>query len=361
MTGLLGRRRLEALAWLCRAVSPLFPAGTVTTPPAVLWPVVVALADQHLLLPELALALHRHGLAAGAPGDLVALLDDIHALNRERNAALRAQMRDMAQAFAAAGLAPVWLKGAVELLDPGWETGGRMMNDLDLWFPDPADQAAALACLDRLGYTPMPGEEDGAWSGSHHYAGRTHPAWLVRVELHRTIVGRACHALLPDHEALPALVWQEWEGCRTARLCARDRVRHSLIQATAMAVPRMESGRMPLMKALDTVRRCHADFGGTVPPDLAAVLAAPAWADYAPPFLTLAEGLFGLPNPLAADDSMVDRLAVVTATPRLAFLTQTLERLFSRRFLRKLARPAALPAAFARYAHAFLTGRDHEG
>jgi hypothetical protein len=90
-----GGRRLQAVAWLCRAVSPL--TTQLSPPPPVLWKDVTALADAHLLLPELHAAIERHGLQTAVPTGLGDMIAEIDHLNAARNALLRLQMTEISR------------------------------------------------------------------------------------------------------------------------------------------------------------------------------------------------------------------------------------------------------------------------
>jgi hypothetical protein len=348
--------RLDALTWLCRATSPLTEAALPA--PAALWPEIIARADAHLLLPELKLALDRLGLTAEAPAEAAAFLDAVYQLNCERNALLRLQMTEISHALSAVGVTPVWLKGAAELLDPGWERSGRMMQDIDLWIPCPQELEAALQRLDDLGYVIMPGYDDDDWGEAHHTAPRINDRWPVRVEPHRYVIERALAPLLPDREAADALETVFLDGAAVKRLSPRHRASHALVQVTVMAVPPLSTGRTPLMKSLDVVRRLAADFAGETPDSLRVVLSSPQWGGTVAPAFTLMERLFALPNPFPADESALRRLYAVTAHPRLAYLREMTENGLIGRLTYKVLNPGEIPKAIWRLKGVMLGGRD---
>ncbi|WP_413205374.1 nucleotidyltransferase family protein [Rhodospirillum sp. A1_3_36] len=356
----LGKASLSALSWLCRAVSPL--TTNLEAPDPALWSRIMPLADQHMLLPVLLPALNRHdSLTKDIPPEVMDGLAAFHDLNQGRNGLLREQMGNLTAALNKDGICPIWLKGATELLPADWARSGRMMADLDFWLPDPRERKVALATMNRLGYQIIPDTDDDAWAESHQYAGRIHDSWPAMVEPHRHVVDRGLATLIPDGEALDAVVWMDWDGMRIGRLGARHRLVHALVQSTVMAVPRFEASRTPLMKALDVVNRATADFDGRLPEDLTAHLSLPAWQGTVAPFLTMTESLFGLPSPLPRNRTALNRQELVTAFPRQAFLRQTIGRVFSRRFLERLTRPSTIPGVVRRYMDVFRTGRDTKG
>lgn len=348
----------QLLRWLCRTLSPLTPAGAVTPVQPADWRMVMALADQHLLLPELYLAALRHGPALNAPAEVVETLEAVHFLNADRNGRLRDQMQHLSLALTRAGIRHVWLKGAVWLLEDGWASSGRIMNDLDLWFPDPESHGDALRLLDGMGYRPMAGFQDEDWHMSHHYAPRISDDWPVRVEPHRHVIDPRFAALLPDDEVRRDAIWQEWEGARIGVPSTGHRLLHALVQASVMAVPDFGTGRSPMMKALDVVR-IAADEGWThLPPPLADQLATDGWLPWSRPFLTITDRLLGLPSPLPADERVFNRQCLVANHPRLALLIEMWARVADGRLFRRLARPDTLPDLVRRYSRILRTGRD---
>jgi hypothetical protein len=253
---------------------------------------------------------------------------------------------------------PVWLKGAAELLDAGWERSARMMQDIDLWISCPQELETALQRLDDLGYVIMPGYEDDDRTESHHAAPRINDRWPARVEPHRYVIARAHAPLLPDREAAGELETVFLEGAAVKRLSPRRRAAHALVQATVMAVPPLSTGRTPLMKSLDVVRRLAADFAGETPDSLRVVLSSPQWGGTAAAAFTLMERLFALPNPFPADESALRRLYAVTAHPRLAYLKEMTENGLIGRLTYKALNPGEIPKAIRRLKGVMLGGRD---
>lgn len=351
-------RAEQLLVWLCRVLSPRTPAGAVTPLSPVEWRTVIALADQHLLLPELHLAALRHGPALGAPVEVRETLEAVHFLNADRNGQLRDQMRHLSRALTHAGIRHVWLKGAVWLLEDGWASSGRIMNDLDLWFPDPDSHGDALRLLDGLGYRPMAGFRDEDWHMSHHYAPRISNDWPVRVEPHRHVIDPRFALLLGDEEVGRDLAWREWEGARIGVPSARHRLLHAMVQSTIMAVPDFGTGRTPLMKALDVVRIAAGEGWAPLPPDLAVLLDTGDWRPWSRPFLTIVDRLFGLSSPLPAEERIFRRLCLVANHPRLALSVEIWARVVDGQLFRRLARPGTIPDLIRRYARILRTGRD---
>jgi hypothetical protein len=138
------RQAVHAISAILGGRAGDLPTGTQA------WLPIVAVANEHMLGPALAVALaHRAPDLDGDLRDYLAMLAD---LNRTRNATLRAQAIEAIAAFNAAGLRPMLLKGAIALFDELYDdVASRMIGDLDLLIP-PADAPRAVEILTQLGY-----------------------------------------------------------------------------------------------------------------------------------------------------------------------------------------------------------------
>lgn len=287
---------------LCRIVSPFSATREVAAvlPADDAWQPLIAMADAQYVLPELHGVLSGHGLTGSIPPAIADMLEAYFDIGVGRNADLRSQMIEITQALALDGIAPVWLKGAIHLTQPDWQRSGRVMSDLDLWIPDPEEQRVALARLDREGYLVHPGERDGRWKRSHHYAPRHHPARAGQIEVHRYLVRPYLASLLDGAETARNLAWRDWGGGRIGEPCLEHRIMHSLIQCTMMSTPPMRAGKARLMKYLDLARLLARAGGPTLPPEIAARIAHRRWRSHVAAFLTLAEAELEIVNPFPA-------------------------------------------------------------
>lgn len=297
-------RHEEAYGHLCRLLHPL-PTGDACPlgPDDDLWKVVFAVSDVTLTLPQLYQALRDKGWLGSVPSEMVEALQAVHDATIELGRALTEQMVELGQAFNAAGIVPVWLKGAALLTEPEWPAAARLMSDLDVWVPDPARQVEAFATLERLGYlvTPFGGSVD--WSDSHHFAPLMHPHRATRVELHRHLVRKVYSDLLPDATALGRVETAGWQGTSVARLSLRDRMVQSLVQCSVMSSPHIASGQIRLVKVMDLLGLLRRTGRLELPPDVVAVAGAGPWRGTMSRFLTLLDRDFGVPNPLDHDEA----------------------------------------------------------
>lgn len=336
---------LEGQRTLCALVSPFSTreellADWPAMPP---WQALLAEADTHRLLPALSVALARHGLEDRVDADVADILAAVADWNTERNEGFRRQMRVLSAAFNAAGLEPVWLKGALTLLPPAGPAAGRLMMDLDVWFAGESRQRAAMAVLRGLGYS-----SESEVAGPRHYPPFFHPGEMARVELHRSIVGPH-EALLPVDVAAAGVESLDWDGLRIGQLDPLSRALCSLAQCTSPDSERLATAEVPLMKALDFATRMHDDFGGVVPVALIERAAQAGWERSTQRFLTLTEAYFGLPNPFPADVALLRMLERYTLRPRWHHTLRAFRSLVSTGGRGVLRAPGRAPGMMAYY------------
>lgn len=337
---------LDGLRLLCALVSPFSSRAALRTaaaadPP---WAAVLAQADRHRLIPALSVALARHGLGDLVDAELADILAAVADWNTERNEGLRRQMRRVTAVFNAAGLEPVWLKGALTLLPPDGPAAGRQMMDLDVWLPEPAAQRRAAELLRGLGYV----SEGAEGVSPRHFPGFFHTDEMARIELHHSVVA-PYDALLPDDEAAQGLEWLEWEGLRVGRLDPRARLLCSLAQCSNPGGWWLGTAEIPLMKALDFVQRVRDDFGGTVPAAFLTRVREAGWERSAQRLLTLTEACFHLPNPLPADAAQLLMLERFTRSPRWHVTRRAVQSLFGNGGARILRAPWQAPLMAVAY------------
>lgn len=294
--------RESAYRALCRMLAP---GGDFEScpfaPDDAHWPLVFELADTSLVLPELRQALEDKGWREFVPMPMLARLDTLYDLLLDHCRLIQEQMAEVSAALNAVDVIPVWLKGAALLSEDGWQRRARVMSDLDLWVPDAEEQARALQALHRLGYFAKPNTREEDWKDSHHYAPLMHAQRLQTLELHRHVVRKAFGGLLADAAAVARLDPANWRGLRIARLSLPDRLLHSLIQCTLMSTPRIESGRIRLMKVIDFIRLLQRTGRPELPEEMLSALSSEPWREPMGRFFTLLERDFGLPNPLGSD------------------------------------------------------------
>lgn len=175
------------------------------------WVAVATCANRHSLAPALHSALVRHGFSDLIPEQFRAYLEEIHRLNRARNAALLDQLFEVIALLNRAGIEPVILKGGAALLTGLYpDPGDRLMCDLDLLVGG-KDLDTAVEALEAAGYRVPAGKAGQVAAGHYleakHAAPLCHPAAPAAVELHRRLLdhplpGLEAETVLPL--ALPA-------------------------------------------------------------------------------------------------------------------------------------------------------------
>lgn len=154
------------------------------------WMMVVDVANRHRVTTALWSSLSRKGLARLPPTDVQEYLQMLHALNRRRNRLIFEQACQATSALNERGLRPVLMKGGLWLFEPAWDSGSRLMTDIDMLLPENliADGAAALRAL---GYFTLGGSPPHAHAWTFY-----RPMSLVTIDLHRHIG--------PQRDLLPA-------------------------------------------------------------------------------------------------------------------------------------------------------------
>ncbi|TCK30269.1 putative nucleotidyltransferase-like protein [Ancylobacter aquaticus] len=344
---------LEGLRLLCALVSPFSTRDPLLAdwPAVTPWGALLAQADTHRLIPALSVALARHGLGDRVDAELADVLAAVAAWNTERNEGFRRQMRTLGEALNAAGVQPVWLKGALSLLPPDGPAAGRQMMDLDMWVPGESQRRVAMGVLRSLGYA-----SDGPEESRRHYPPFFHPDEMARVELHHSVI--APHDALLPGDIAAGVEWLDWEGQRIGRLDPLSRALCSLAQCTSpLLYTRLATAEVPLVKVLDLVGRIHDDFGGVVPPAFIARVRAAGWERPTQRLLTLTEACFGLPNPLPADPAQLRMLERFTRLPRWHLTLRATQALMGGGGRRILRAPWQAPGMVARYVRGLIAPR----
>lgn len=158
---------------------------------AIDWVAVATCANRHSLAPALHSALVRHGFSDLIPEQFRAYLEEIHRLNRARNAALLDQLFEVIALLNRAGIEPVILKGGAALLTGLYpDPGDRFLLDLDLLVAE-GEIDAVVAALKEAGYR-VPAELDEVLAGyrlAKHVPPLVRPGAPASVEPHRRLLG----------------------------------------------------------------------------------------------------------------------------------------------------------------------------
>lgn len=100
---------------------------------AINWDAVVSLASSHLVLPAVYCRLKQKSLLGYLPEDLVLYLEELTALNRNRNHTLRTEAQAISQLFLKHQIDYVFIKGIALLMGNYYtDAGERMIGDIDI-------------------------------------------------------------------------------------------------------------------------------------------------------------------------------------------------------------------------------------
>ncbi len=162
------------------------------------WPALVRLASDHQVSPGILAALERADLVRHLPSDLIDYFDGMAVLNRQRNEQIRGTALALAGRLAGIDVAPVFLKGAADLLtglrpDPG----ERLQLDIDVLVPH-ARLDDCVSLLRRDGFESQLHTNSPL---SHHAAPLWRPGDAAEIELHTQPLAYPFDAILPAAEA----------------------------------------------------------------------------------------------------------------------------------------------------------------
>lgn len=289
------------------------------------WPGAIELASQQLVSPAVGLVLSRD---PDVPDDVKEYFAAVIALNGERNAILENAICDMAAALNRAGIVPLLLKGAANLLDGLYaDPAARIMGDIDMLVP--ADAAAmASQVLATIGYptveviAPPPRRWFTMAPRAHHLPMQANGETGAGVELHYELVGLDLVHLINAKDALARALPRTRNGVRYLVLCPTDRAMHNILHAQ-MHHGLHRKGLVDLRQMLDLaalIDACGGAIGWQEMEDRFAAAGAAAVLRYQGAVL---RDIFGrdIPLPLPAPAATLARLRRALARRRTALTT----------------------------------------
>lgn len=165
------------------------------------WEHIVIIASQHLMLPALYCQLKAKNLLPYIPTDLNEYLEELTAINRNRNEKLLKETREISELLNHAKIDHVFIKG-IALIAGGTfkDLGERMIGDIDILIaPSLIDDAFSL--LENYGYNEkVPFNYET--KNFRHLARQIDPNKLGAIELHSEVLVHKYRALLDPNELL---------------------------------------------------------------------------------------------------------------------------------------------------------------
>lgn len=149
------------------------------------WDHLVTLSGGHLVQQTLYIRFKQIGILPLLPEELSDHLRMVYELNQQRNIAILGQINQINSLLATAGIVPIYLKGAGNLLDGLYEdVGERMIGDIDLLVSD-AEFIQAVNLLKGEGYEHAYPFFECDRAITKHFPRLVHTTKLADVEIHR--------------------------------------------------------------------------------------------------------------------------------------------------------------------------------
>ncbi len=255
------------------------------------WPALVGLASANGLLVSIYPALEEHGLCARVPDDALAALREFHAQARLRRTEAARQIERVSGAMNAAGIEPLWLKGAALIVEGSPWADRRWMSDVDLWVARDRIEPAREALL-ALGYRHDPRYPDPA---PHHLRPVFHPDEPFAVELHHALTPPVAAGIMPVDRVLGAARRVQWRSTRVLVPAARDQAVHIASQARPFARAYLR-GRVKARRVVEFAQIAAAIGAEEAVDALRGACRDNGQREFAEEFLALCGGLCGLPG-----------------------------------------------------------------
>lgn len=151
------------------------------------WDNLVVEGSRHLMLPALYCSLKTKKLLHCPPEELVSYLDDLSAINRNRNKAIIKQIKALSQVLNSHNIQHVFLKGAAVLMTELYDDpGARMIGDIDI-LVDEQDLDRAFQLLMRNGYVAAETTFGSDYVEHKHLPKLKTDKYIAAVELHRKL------------------------------------------------------------------------------------------------------------------------------------------------------------------------------
>lgn len=154
------------------------------------WPFLIRLSGTQLISPTLYVRLSTHPDFEIIPRDAQDFLEATYTLNKHRNEAIRAQTMALLRLLNTAGIQPMLLKGAANILGNLYiDPAERITADIDFYVKK-REAADTIGLLKKHGYFEqmIPRYDKKRFAEQHHhFPSLEHPEYITRIELHREL------------------------------------------------------------------------------------------------------------------------------------------------------------------------------
>jgi len=152
------------------------------------WMRWINVTGNHLIQQTIYAILSRAGLLHLLPPEIKEHLFMVYDLNRKRNIELSEQIKDINNILSGAGIFPVYMKGAGNVIDELYrDPAERLMLDIDFLVHDEEWERAAATLL-KNGYLAQREYDPGKMRYEKHYPRLYRPGFPFFVEIHRLVV-----------------------------------------------------------------------------------------------------------------------------------------------------------------------------
>jgi len=152
-------------------------------------------SSNQLIIPALYLNLQRNKLLEELPEDLIAHLEEIRNLNRERNQSILNQLKNLTKLLNENNINPVYIKGTAHLLDGLYEDiGERMIGDIDFILEE-EEAYKAYHLLIEKGYTTLSDYAKAELGEGKHLPRIVNKDEIAAVEVHGKLLKGKYHKL----------------------------------------------------------------------------------------------------------------------------------------------------------------------
>ena len=151
------------------------------------WETVVKVSTAHYVFPALYINLKKAELLSHLPEDLVGFMEELTALNRDRNEAIINQVQDLQKLLLASGIQPIFLKGSGNLISGLYDDSAeRMVGDIDFLVSKKQYNTCAQLLFEN-GYEKV---HDTKHELVHfrHYPRLRNPKYVAAVEIHSELI-----------------------------------------------------------------------------------------------------------------------------------------------------------------------------
>jgi hypothetical protein len=151
------------------------------------WKTVVKLSTSHYVFPAIYCNFKRADFLKYLPADLVAYMEHITSLNRDRNKQIIKQAQELNNLLLSNKITPIFLKGTGNLLAGiYYDIAERMVGDIDFIFSK-EDYLKAINILREFGYSDVV-KTDNIYPQFRHYQRLKYDNNIAAIEIHEELL-----------------------------------------------------------------------------------------------------------------------------------------------------------------------------